>query len=302
LLRAFEAAARLQSFSLAARELSVTPSAVSHQVKQLEDELGCALFTRTHRKVELTPEARDFRERLSPLLDGLAQACEGIARRRGGHSLAIYCAPSFAVKWLGPRLPDFVQAHPEISLKLSTGAERPDLLAQTDIDVAILYGEPNPQAGVAIEALGRERIAPLCAPALARSIRNLARQLSAQSLIESQLSPVKWLDWCRWNALALRPVARFSMDRAALAIGAAVDGLGIALESTLLAEKELARGDLVELRSPTRAPLERSVHFLCYRESDRASASLRLFRLWLIEQRGSDAPRGARPFKRRRTR
>jgi LysR family transcriptional regulator, glycine cleavage system transcriptional activator len=285
LLRAFEAAARLQSFSLAAQELNVTPSAVSHQVKQLEGELGYPLFLRAHRKVALTPEAQRFQERLSPLLDALDEACESIARRPAGHALGIYCAPSFAVKWLGPRLPDFVRTHPEISLRLSTGAERPDLLARRDIDVAIFYGAPLAQHGVVVEALGRERIAPLCAPRMARSIGDLGAELASLSLIESPLNPVKWSDWCHWNGVARRPVTRFSMDRAALAIAAAVDGLGIALESTMLAEKELARGDLVELRSPSRAPLERSVHYLCYRETDRPRASMRLFRQWLLQHR-----------------
>lgn len=294
LLRAFEAAARLQSFSLAAHELSVTPSAVSHQVRELEEQLGCQLFVRSHRRIELSAEGRRFRERLSPALDALQEACDSVSPTPAKSSLTIYCSPSYAVKWLGPRLPNFVRGHPEVSLRLLTAAERPDLVARTDIDVAIVYADGTAQPGIVTEPLGRERIAPLCPPALAASISTLADGLPSLTLIESQLSPVKWSDWCVWHGFAVRGLSRFSVDRAALAIAAAVDGVGVALESTTLAERELARGDLVELPGSSARPIERTVHFLCYREVDRTNRSLHEFRDWLHAHR-AEQPQTAMP-------
>lgn len=285
LLRAFEAAARLQSFGSAARELSVTPSAVSHQVKELETNLGCALFARSHRKVELTADGRRFYERLSPLLEALEEVCESVSHHPKQHNLSLYSAPSFAVKWLGPRLPQFVAAHPEVTLRLTTGAEPIDLLNHNDVDIAIFYGQGTNQPGIVTEALGNERIAPLCAPRMAKNIRDLETDLAPLTLIESPLSPVKWLDWCQWNGVHLRPTTRLSMDRAALAIAAAVDGLGVALESTMLAEKEIEHGELVELKFEKKKPIERTVHFLCYREADRSREPIKRFRDWLAGQR-----------------
>lgn len=284
LLRAFEAAARLRSFSLAARELSLTPSAISHQVKDLEASLGCALFVRSPRKVELTPDGRRFYERLSPVLGALQEVCDEAARKPARHGLSVYCSPSFAMKWLGPRLHQFLESHPDISLSLSTGIDAPDLLTHTEIDIAIVYGAGIERPGVVCESLGPERIAPLASPKVAWKIVDLGAQIKSLTLIESPLSPVKWADWCRWNGLGAAPPPRLSMDRAALAIASAVDHLGVALESTTLAARELASGELRELRSPNPVPIERDMHFLCYRESERQSSSLATFRQWMFER------------------
>src|SRR5262245_57158106 len=122
LLRAFEAAARLQSFSLAAHELHLTPSAISHQVRELEECFGRALFLRSHRRVDLTPEGRRLFESLTRVLDALEACCAEVNLAPSGQVLSVYCAPSFAVKWLGPRLPAFTKDHPGITIRLSSGA------------------------------------------------------------------------------------------------------------------------------------------------------------------------------------
>ena len=111
LLRAFEAAARLESFTLAARELCLTQSAISHQVKELEEYFGRRLFDRRTRRVELTPEGKRLQESLSRVFDVIEAACNEVALAPQSQVLAVYCAPSFAVKWLGPRLPQFMQTH-----------------------------------------------------------------------------------------------------------------------------------------------------------------------------------------------
>ncbi len=281
LLRAFEAAARLESFSQAARELSVTPSAVSHQIKELEAYFECVLFERLNRRVELTTEGRQLRDRLAPVLDDLEEACHSIGKATRVQALAIHCAPSFAVKWLGPRLPEFLAAHPGITIRLSTGAERFDLLERTDVDAFIAYGDAPRQAGIAVEALGTERIVPLCSPALVSSPPNPLADLKRLTLIESQLSPVKWSDWFALNRIRFRPRPGLSFDRAALALSAAVDGMGVALESATLAEVELEDGRLIDLGGEAYLPFERTIHHLCYREVDRNRAGLKAFTGWL---------------------
>ena len=140
LLRAFEAAARLQSFSLAAHELHLTPSAISHQVRELEDVFGRPLFVRSHRRVEVTPEGRRLFESLTRVLDALEACCAEVNLAPTGQVLSVYCAPSFAVKWLGPRLPAFMKEHPGITIRLSSGAEPMDLTQAREVDVAISYG------------------------------------------------------------------------------------------------------------------------------------------------------------------
>lgn len=284
LLRAFEAAARLQSFSLAARELNLTPSAISHQVKELEGVLGQPLFIRSHRRVELTVAGRRFYLGLAKALDALASCCEEVAVETGDAVLVVHCSPSLAVKWLGPRLPAFLARQPGTTIRLSTGAEPINLTQNREIDVAISYGYAREVAGVEVLPLGRERIVPLCSPALRNRRLPIRRQLADLPLIDSQLSQVTWPDWFALNGMAVPPGERASFDRAALVISAAVDGMGVALESTRLAERELSRGDLVELGPTVFRRIERETHFLSCRTDERRLAKVAGFKTWLFEQ------------------
>src|SRR6185437_8380985 len=163
-LRAFEAAARLQSFSKAAEELSVTPAAISHQIHALEQDLGVQLFRRLNRAVELTASAK-------VLLPGLSDAFAGIqasVRRLRAHNdtgtLTVTASPSFAAKWLVPRLYRFQEAHPEIDVRLSATASVIDL-TQGDFDLALRYGTGR-YPGLAVELLARNEVFPACSPAL----------------------------------------------------------------------------------------------------------------------------------------
>jgi DNA-binding transcriptional LysR family regulator len=123
LLRAFEAAARLESFTLAASELHLTQSAISHQVKELEQYFGRPLFHRRNRRVETTSEGRRLHESLGRVFDVIEAACAEVTLDPLAQVLAVHCAPSFAVKWLGPRLPEFMQTHPNVTIRLSSDAE-----------------------------------------------------------------------------------------------------------------------------------------------------------------------------------
>ncbi|MEK9720661.1 MAG: LysR family transcriptional regulator, partial [Quisquiliibacterium sp.] len=147
-LKVFEAAARLQSFTLAGQELHLTQSAVSHQIRELEDYFGRDLFLRRNRRVEPTPQGQRLLQGLSRVFDALEAACAEVALPGNDQILALHCAPSFAVKVLGPLLPDFMTHHPAITIRLTTGAEPMDLNLAREIDVAISYGTARQSPGV----------------------------------------------------------------------------------------------------------------------------------------------------------
>lgn len=295
-LRAFEAAARLESFALASEELHLTPSAISHQIRGLEAYFGLPLFVRRKRGVALTADGARLAGQLFDAFDAIESACADLRPAGGARTLAVHSSPSFATQWLGPRLPRFMAAHPEIDLSMSSAADPADLLRHPELDITIAYGTPLRSQGVTTEALGTEEIAPLCAPHLFDGAATPAA-LAQAVLIDSRLNPVRWRDWFALNGAAL-PLRRNrpSFDRASLAIAAAVDGLGVALESTRLAAQELARGDLVVPTRDRCEPVLRETHFLSYRTGDRRVAKIVQFRAWLFAEAGiSAAPAASTP-------
>lgn len=283
LLRSFESASRLESFTLAAAELHLTPSAISHQVRELEDYFGRPLFIRRNRRVEPTAEGRRLLDSLARVFDVIEAACNEVALSPQAQVLALHCPPSFAAKWLGPRLPDFMQAYPEITIRLTSGAEAIDLTRVQEVDVAIAYGAKLERPGVVCVPLGLERIVPLCAPSLLKPDRPVARQMAELVLIDSQLSGITWSKWFELNKLALPSRPRPSFDRAALSISAAVDGVGVALESVRLAEREIERGELVEIGKDEFMPLEQATHFISYRSNEWQINKVKSFREWLFK-------------------
>jgi len=287
LLRAFEAAARLQSFTLAAHELHLTPSAISHQVRELEEVFGRALFVRSHRRVDPTSEGRRLYESLSRVLDALEACCAEVNLAPSGQVLSVYCAPSFAAKWLAPRLPLFTAAHPGITIRLSSGADPLDLTQAREVDVAITYGHALQRPGVEVTSLGKERIVPMCAPSLKDRRKPWRRQIVELTLIESQLNQVTWRDWFSLNGLEQPQRPRQSFDRGALSISAAVDGMGVAFETTRFAERELARGDLIEVGPTVFKHIDREMHFYSQRSNEKQVDKVRRFKTWLLQQVGA---------------
>jgi DNA-binding transcriptional LysR family regulator len=283
-LRTFEAAARLQSFALAAQELHLTASAISHQMRDLEQYFGRALFERRHRKIQTTHEGRRLFDSLSRLFDALEASCAEVQLPTQDEVLSVHCAPSLALKWLGPRLPQFVAQHPSVNIRLTTGAEPVDLTVMRDIDVAISYGAPRSRPTVKVMSLGDERIAPLVSPTLHRAEESAAQTLERLVLIDSSLSPLGWGPWFEHNQLALPARTRPSFDRAAMAIAAAVDGLGVVLESTRLAGREIERGELVVLGEGHFKTFQQPVHFVHRRTTDQARAPVNAFVTWVLEQ------------------
>ncbi|GJD36715.1 LysR substrate-binding domain-containing protein [Methylobacterium aerolatum] len=290
-LRAFEAAARLGSFARASDELCLTPSAVSHQIRALERHLGRALFRRENRRATLTGDGERLLDGLSRAFDTIEAACAELMPEVSS-SLGVHCTPSFATTWLGPRLPGFVGQNPGIAIRLSSGAEPLDLTRHPEIDVAIAYGRPPSGKGLSVESLGPEEITALCRPDLAETDLSPGA-VGRLTWLESSFSPVRWADWFALNGLS-PPRARGgpAFDRGALVISAAVQGLGVALESLRFAREATEAGDLVRLGGDRYIGIRRDLHFLCWRTRDAAAPAVLRFREWILaqEQAGDPTP------------
>ncbi len=290
-LRSFETAARLQSFARAAEALNLTASAVSHQMRELELHFGVPLFERAHRRVQTTPAGQRLAHNLARVFDALEAACAELTLPAQDEVLAVHCAPSLAIKWLGPRLPAFVAAHPTLNVRLSTGAEALDLALAREVDVLLSYGAaPAARPGIEVLPLGAERLAPMVAPALKPPRVRATELLQRLPLIDSTLSPLSWPQWFERQGLPLPPRPRPAFDRAAMAIAAAADGLGITLESTRLAARELERGELVELGGGVFEPVPLELHHLSLRSADRRRGAVVAFAEWVVAQ-ARTAPR-----------
>jgi DNA-binding transcriptional LysR family regulator len=286
LLRAFEAAARLESFTLAAKELHLTQSAISHQIKELEEYFGKPLFFRKNRKVEPTSEGRRLLESLSRIFDVIEAACNEVTLAPNSQVLALHCSPSFAAKWLSPRLPEFIKANPDITIRMTSGAEPIDLLRNQEIDVAISYQFTPTGPGITSVSLGEEKIIPMCSPDLMDPKVPVKELMSKLTLIESSLNLHTWERWFEINHLKNPSTRKMSFDRAALSISAAVDGIGAVLESVRFAERELSRGELVEIGQQIFLPTTDKTHFLSYRSNTKNSQKIKLFNEWIFSKAG----------------
>jgi LysR family glycine cleavage system transcriptional activator len=252
-IQAFEAAARLGSFALAADELAVTPSAISHQIRLIEAQLGVLLFHRIHRSVILTDIGREYAAEVMAAFARLDAATRLAATASGTTALTIHSTPSIATQWLMKRLPLYGELHPEVDLRLQASVSQIDL-GQGIVDVDIRYDPGPPPAGSVIVPFPDDVVVPLCSPRLANGLKPIHRveDLAAHTLIHGEITILGWRDWSRRNRKARLDLDRGpQFDRSFMAIRAAVDGLGVCLDSMLLAEQELRRGDLVVVLSET---------------------------------------------------
>ena len=242
-LQAFEAVARRRSFALAAAELNLTASAISHQVSRLEAQLDIRLFERSAHGVRLSPAGEHYLMHVGAALNAIATATDDL-RQGIRNSLYVHSAPSIASLWLMPRLHHFAQAYPEISLNLSAAHTPSDFaLGQSDIDIR--YGIPQ-WGDLVVEPLFMESIVPLASPAFIKAHKlKRVEQLLEVPLIQSNVSIVQWSDWFG-RFTKLRAPDRFSLrfDRAQMSLDAATQGLGVALESAVNAGGHLADGRL----------------------------------------------------------
>ncbi|CAL8480119.1 transcriptional regulator GcvA [Caballeronia sp. S22] len=247
-IQAFEAAARLSSFSLAADELFVTPSAVSHQIKLLEEQLSVRLFHRMHRTVILTDSGRRYAEEVGAAFARIDKATRDIGRVAKSDILTLHSTPSFATQWLMPRLARFSALHPDIDLRLNASNDPVDLTREA-VDIDLRYGARRLQpAGTMVLDLPTETIVPLCSPTMLEGehpIRTVA-DLRHHTLIHSEGCLVGWRDFMRLHRKTPIDISRGPrFDRSFMAISAATDGGGVCLESLLLVQRELETGRLV---------------------------------------------------------
>jgi LysR family glycine cleavage system transcriptional activator len=300
-LRAFEAAARHMSFRKAAEELHVTPAAISHQLKALEDYLGVRLFRRANRRVELTPAAR----LAAPLLhEGFKTIIEGVERLRQAERnnvLTVSAAPSFAGKWLMPRLHRFVSRYPKIDVRLSARMRSAHPLSRglpvrrdindaslDDADVAIRFGDGT-FPGMRVERLLELTVAPMVSPQLAAQHPLTTPQALRHYILlhdDTGYFASGRLNWDCWlQAAGVKNIDTsrgVHFSHANFAIDAAVDGLGIVLSLPVLAAGDLALGRLV-------MPFELAVkadysYYIVCDPGDSERPAIQAFTSWLLEE------------------
>ena len=244
-LKAFEAAARHESFTRAAEELCVTQGAVSHQVKALEAELGLKLFNRERQRLVITQAGRGYLEVVRDAFDRIAAGTERLLQRQSAGALTVSTSPNFAAKWLVHRLGRFAEAHPGIDLRVSASLHHVDF-AREDVDLAIRHGDGQ-ASGLHVTRLCAEELAPVCSPKLLggrvglRKPSDLARHTLLH--VNDRTDWVKWLDAAGAANVDLSrgPV----LSAASMALDAAVDGQGVALARSALAAWDLIAGRLV---------------------------------------------------------
>nr|WP_060987654.1 LysR substrate-binding domain-containing protein [uncultured Acidovorax sp.] len=278
-LQAFEAVARRRSFALAAAELNLTASAISHQVSRLEAQLDIRLFERSAHGVRLSPAGEHYLMHVGAALNAIATATDDL-RHGIRNSLYVHTAPSIASLWLMPRLHRFAQGYPEISLNLSAAHTPSDFaLGQADIDIR--YGIPQ-WGDLVVEPLFEEAIVPLASPAFIKAHKlKRAEQLLDLPLIQSNVSIVQWSDWFG-RFTKLRAPDRFSLrfDRAQMSLDAATQGLGVALESAVNAGGHLADGRLKAPFGMDQA-VRVKAHFAVYPERHAKRPAVEAFLSWL---------------------
>ena len=280
-LSAFEAASRHGSFSRAAEELGVTPSAISHHIQKLEDFLGARVFSRHAGRAVLTNAGRLYAGEIERAFGTIMGATRLVAPQSQRDHLFIASGPSFAAKWLQPRIGHFIGQHPEIGIRLSTIADLRDL-ETIRFDLAIAYGRPHVLNERQIEPLLAERLRPLCSPRLIEQIGLCEPSDLARATLIHSSNALTWTDYLR-KAVGASIKARHELwfDRSTMAIDAAVEGLGVVLESEILAADELAKGTLV---APFRQPefeVETVSYYLVRSAEAKGRSHVAAFEAWL---------------------
>ncbi len=284
-LRAFEAAARHLSFTKAAHELSVTPAAVSQQVRALEAHLGVTLFRRRNRSLLLTDAAQAC---LPSIRDGFDRFAEGIDRLRSAKSggvLSVSVAPSFASKWLVPRLDRFSENHADIEVWVSSSMDLVDFV-RDDVDLAIRYGTGR-YPGVYVERLLSEYVFPVCSPKLLEGEHPLRtpEDLCHYTLLHDDSpddddSCPDWTMWLKAAGVSCIDTGRGPrFNQSSLVLEAAASGRGVSLAKSALASGDIAEGRLVKPFETT-VPIDFAYYILCS-ESKLALPKVAAFRDWL---------------------
>ena len=298
-LRTFEAAARHLSFAKAAEELHVTPAAVSQQIRSLEDLLGVQLFHRLTRGIALTASAEAGLPKLHEGFDNLLEGLETIREQSDLQTLNVWMAPSFASKWLLPRLPSFIESHPDIELRINASTDLIDnadiphtfpaeSFRKNNIDIAIRFGTGN-YPGCRVDRLMQVTALPMCSPAL---LQNSQRPLTSpedlahHTLLHDDTPYEGRPDWPSWlkaaSVTGVNGHRGLHFNRVSLALEAAIEGQGVVLTLEQLAETDLARKRLV-IPFTIRVPMDYA-YFVISQDDAAKQRNIDLFRDWLFEQ------------------
>mgnify|MGYP003571115100 CR=1 FL=1 len=242
-LLALEAVDRLGSASAAAAELSLTHSAVSRQIKVLEDQLGTRLVQRVGTRLQLTPAAREYCQKVRGYLRDLSQASLELKANPTGGGLNLAILPAFGMHWLSPRLRGFARAHPEVTVNLSTRLA-PFRFNEESFDAAIHFGRQDWQ-GVEYLELAKEEAVPVCSPKLLSAPLDSADALLDLPLLHLETRPGAWDQWFAAHGVQVANVPGMLVDQFSTMTQAAVHELGIALLPSYLADPEIARETLI---------------------------------------------------------
>jgi LysR family transcriptional regulator, glycine cleavage system transcriptional activator len=284
-LRAFEAAARLGSVTAAAAELAVTQGAISRQIRLLEADLQLPLFRRLHRGIELTPAGQKLAASMSDAFFQIGYAVADL--RRPQDVVSVKAAPTFAIRWLLPRLADFKRLHPSIKLEVATAWHDLDL-DREDFDCGVGCGEPKAktQHHVWVE-LVQEMILPVCTPAYARKmgVPHTAADFARHTLLHPSHDRHDWRQWMEgWGGDRFGVAGGQTFDTIDLAIRAAESGLGIAIAELFLLADQIQLGQLIT-PVPTAVSADMSNWFVC-RANIAERPAVRTFRDWLVAEVG----------------
>ncbi|MFJ2992178.1 transcriptional regulator GcvA [Pandoraea sp. NPDC087047] len=280
-LRAFEAAARLESFSRAAEELFVTHGAISHQIRALEQELGTTLFARNGKRISITPAGRQYAVSIRAALTDIAQATRKLqAGTRSERRLVLTTMPSFASRWLTPRIGRFIDRHPELEVELRCSAQLTDF-ERDDVDIALRMGKGN-WPGLHIEKVLDDVFFPACSPSYNDgNLPQTAEDFRNSTLLRSQDEP--WSPWFASAGFDLpEPTQGMMYEDSGMLSQAAIVGQGVALVRRSLAIGDIMAGRLVRL-SDVDTPCEWDYYFVCppaVLETQRVQA----FRAWFLEE------------------
>ncbi len=282
-LRAFEATARSGSLTRAAEQLHLTHGAVSHQIKALEGELGVALLERAGRGVRLTDAGERFAARVKAALAELGEALREVAEGRNPRQLRITVLPSFAARWLLPRIGRFIAAHREIDVDVRASNGLADF-KRDDLDIGIRHGFGD-WPGLVVEKLMDDVYFPVCSPRIAGGVPKRPADLARYTLLRSEGEP--WQPWFAAAGLDWPEPARGSIfSDSSHTMHAAIEGQGIALARVSLLGNDLATGALVKPFAIEIASAKS--HYLVYPPRLRDAPKVKLFRAWLFEELARD--------------
>jgi LysR family transcriptional regulator, glycine cleavage system transcriptional activator len=282
-LHTFEVAARHLSFTLAASELNVTQTAISHQIRRLEEQLGIPLFIRRNRGLALTREAQDYLPAIRSAFEDLRRATDRLRRANRDGQLTVSTTASLATKWLVSRVAAFQDANPGIEVRITTSAHLVDF-HRDEVDVAVRYGRGS-WPGLRADWLMAEQIFPVCSPALLDGRRPLRRpeDLADHTLLHTMVSREDWQLWLTASGLPLSIATRRGLmfDQGFMAVQAAVEGLGVALGRTHLVEVDIVAGRLV---APFDMVLPQDAgYYVVTPEATANAPKIALFRRWLVQ-------------------